>query len=68
VNPTAAYRAAGADPADGPGSGPEDPRVLGALEEYLAALEAGQAPGRREFLAATPPSPSGWATTSTAWS
>src|SRR5262249_25795170 len=28
----------------------EDPRVVQALEEYVAALEAGQAPDRRAFL------------------
>jgi serine/threonine protein kinase len=32
-------------------SGPEDPRVIRALEEYLAALETGQRPDRQEFLA-----------------
>jgi len=47
--PTEAHRAASADP-DGAGSGPDDPRVLRAVEEYLAALEAGRAPGRDEFL------------------
>jgi serine/threonine protein kinase len=31
-------------------SGPDDPRVIEALREYLAALEAGQRPNRREFL------------------
>src|SRR5262245_28153009 len=29
----------------------DDPRVARALEEYLAALEEGRAPDRREFLA-----------------
>src|SRR5438067_2133806 len=29
---------------------PDDPRVARALEEYLAALEAGQAPARDQFL------------------
>jgi serine/threonine protein kinase len=47
MNETEAYRAASADSND---SGPDDPRVLRAVEEYLAALEAGQAPGRDEFL------------------
>jgi hypothetical protein len=47
MNLTEAYRAASADP---DGSSPDDPRVLRAVEEYLAALEAGQAPGRDEFL------------------
>jgi serine/threonine protein kinase len=37
-----------ADPA------PEDPRVTEALEEYLAALEAGQVPDRNELLARYP--------------
>src|SRR5262249_30753546 len=50
MNPTEAYRAAGAD-AEGSGSGPDDSRVLRAVEEYLAALEAGRPPGRDEFLA-----------------
>src|SRR5262245_19427868 len=31
-------------------SGPDDPRVIRALEEYLAALEAGHRPDRQEFL------------------
>src|SRR5437868_4400668 len=30
---------------------PNDPRVTGALEEYLAALEEGQQVDRQEFLA-----------------
>jgi serine/threonine protein kinase/Flp pilus assembly protein TadD len=34
-----------------PAAGAEDPRVIAALEEYLAALEAGRRPDRREFLA-----------------
>jgi serine/threonine protein kinase/tetratricopeptide (TPR) repeat protein len=50
MNPTEAYRAADADP-NGSGSGPDDPRVMRAVEEYLAALEAGRPPGRDEFLA-----------------
>jgi WD40 repeat protein/serine/threonine protein kinase len=32
----------------------EDPRVIRALEEYLAAFEAGRRPDRREFLAGYP--------------
>ena len=47
MNQTEAYRTASTGPA---GSGPDDPRVLRAVEEYLAALEAGRAPGRDEFL------------------
>jgi serine/threonine protein kinase len=35
-------------------SDPADPRVVRALEEYLAALEAGRAPGRADFLARHP--------------
>jgi serine/threonine protein kinase/WD40 repeat protein len=35
-------------------SGPDDPRVIQALEEYLAALEAGEPPARHEFLARHP--------------
>jgi serine/threonine protein kinase/Tfp pilus assembly protein PilF len=49
MNPTEALRAASAGP-DEAGSGPDDPRVLAAVEEYLAALEAGRAPARAEFL------------------
>ncbi len=32
-------------------TGPEDPRVIAAVEEYLAALEAGGRPDRGAFLA-----------------
>ncbi len=35
----------------GSSSGPDDPRVLAALEEYLAAVDAGQRPDRQDFLA-----------------
>ena len=49
MNETEAFRAASAAPISA-GSGPDDPRVLRAVEEYLAALETGQAPGRDEFL------------------
>jgi tetratricopeptide (TPR) repeat protein len=49
MNPTEAYRAASAIP-NGSG-GADDPRVLHAVEEYLAELEAGRAPGRAAFLA-----------------
>ena len=49
MNPTEAYQADGVG-RDGDGSGPDDPRVLRAVEEYLAALEAGVAPNRAEFL------------------
>jgi serine/threonine protein kinase len=45
-----AFRAAGMDPG-GSGSGPDDPPLLRAVEEYLAALEAGTPPPRAEFLA-----------------
>jgi hypothetical protein len=34
-----------------PSAAQDDPRVIGALEEYLAALEAGQRPDRQAFLA-----------------
>src|SRR5262245_128511 len=37
-----------------PSAPPEDPRVARALEEYLAALEAGNRPGRQRFLARYP--------------
>jgi serine/threonine protein kinase/Flp pilus assembly protein TadD len=33
------------------GPGPDDPRVIAALEEYLAAMKAGRAPKREDFLA-----------------
>src|SRR6478736_3289590 len=33
---------------------PDDPRVVRALEEYSAALKAGQRPDRHEFLARHP--------------
>jgi serine/threonine protein kinase/WD40 repeat protein len=43
------------DPApDGPRAAPDDPRVVAAVEEYLAALEAGRAPPRAQFLAGYP--------------
>src|SRR5260370_42673576 len=32
-------------------TGLDDPRVIEALDEYLAALETGQKPDRQEFLA-----------------
>ena len=44
---------AGAD-AGGDGAALDDPRVIEAVEAYLAALEAGQAPDRPEFLARYP--------------
>jgi tetratricopeptide (TPR) repeat protein/serine/threonine protein kinase len=34
--------------------GPDDPRVIAALEEYVAALQAGQAPDREAFQARHP--------------
>jgi tetratricopeptide (TPR) repeat protein len=49
MNPTEAYRPACLKP-NGSAPSSEDPRVLQAVEEYLAALEAGPAPGREEFL------------------
>ncbi len=49
MSPTESYRALRAD-ADAASSGQEDSRVLRAVEEYLAALEAGQTPSRNEFL------------------
>ena len=36
------------------GPGPDDPRVIAALEEYAAALKAGGAPERQAFLARHP--------------
>jgi mono/diheme cytochrome c family protein len=36
------------------GPGPDDPRVITALEEYQLALKAGQAPDREEFQAQHP--------------
>jgi serine/threonine protein kinase len=44
-------RSAVAPPAEGAG---DDPRLAQALDEYLTALEAGQAPDRQEFLARHP--------------
>jgi WD40 repeat protein/serine/threonine protein kinase len=49
MNPTESYRTASAD-LNGVDSGPDEPRVLQAVEEYMAALEAGRAPDRDEFL------------------
>jgi serine/threonine protein kinase/Flp pilus assembly protein TadD len=43
-----------AAPDAAPASGVDDPRVLAALEEYQAALEAGQQPNRAAFLARYP--------------
>jgi serine/threonine protein kinase len=40
--------------ASGLGPAPDDPRVIAALEEYLAALKAGQAPDRLAFQARHP--------------
>jgi eukaryotic-like serine/threonine-protein kinase len=40
--------------ADAPDRRLEDPRVIRAVQEYLAALEAGAAPDREEFLAGYP--------------
>jgi hypothetical protein len=50
MNPPQAHRAVSAGPA-GSDHGPDDSRVLRAVEEYLAALEAGRPPSRDEFLA-----------------
>ena len=36
---------------NGERSAVDDPRVIAALEEYAAALEAGKAPDRKAFLA-----------------
>jgi serine/threonine protein kinase len=36
------------------GPGPDDPRVIAALEEYQAAMQAGRAPDRQAFLARHP--------------
>jgi serine/threonine protein kinase len=45
-----------APPPAGPGepTPPEHPEMLGAVQEYLAALEAGNKPNRQEFLARHP--------------
>jgi serine/threonine protein kinase len=40
--------------ADSSEPGPDDPRVIAALEEYAAALKAGKAPAREEFQARHP--------------
>src|SRR5262249_14205218 len=50
MNPTEAYHPASAEPP----SGPDDPRLLRAVEEYLAALETGTPPCRDEFLGRHP--------------
>jgi serine/threonine protein kinase/Flp pilus assembly protein TadD len=42
------------DPASGVPAEPDDPRVLQAVEEYLAARQAGRRPDRQEFLARFP--------------
>jgi hypothetical protein len=34
--------------------GPDDPRVIAALEEYMSAVQAGQAPNRDAFQARHP--------------
>jgi serine/threonine protein kinase/tetratricopeptide (TPR) repeat protein len=39
---------------ESPGAGPDDPRVIAALEEYVSALQAGQAPDRDAFQARHP--------------
>jgi serine/threonine protein kinase/Flp pilus assembly protein TadD len=49
MNSTELYQAPDAQP-DGAAASVDDPRVLRAVEDYLAALEAGQAPGREDFL------------------
>jgi serine/threonine protein kinase/Flp pilus assembly protein TadD len=48
MNPADSPEAAGASAGTAP---PDDPRVTRALEEYMAALEAGRRPGRADFLA-----------------
>jgi hypothetical protein len=35
-------------------SAPDDPRVIAAVREYVALMEAGQRPGRGEFLGRYP--------------
>jgi serine/threonine protein kinase len=42
------------DAAGGVSSSPDDPRVVAALREYVAALEAGRRPDRRDFLGRHP--------------
>jgi serine/threonine protein kinase len=39
---------------ESPGTAPDDPRVVAALEEYASAVKAGRAPGRTAFLAQHP--------------
>ena len=43
-----------ADTPEPPGPGPEDPRLIEALEQYSAALRDGPKPNRKEFLARYP--------------
>jgi hypothetical protein len=40
-----------ADAADSTANTPDDPRLLAALDEYLATVEAGRRPDRQGFLA-----------------
>src|SRR4051794_9199919 len=49
MNPTEAF-----SPGSPAASAPDDPRVVRALEEYSAALKAGQKPDRHEFQARYP--------------
>jgi tetratricopeptide (TPR) repeat protein len=53
MNPTELYRPASANSVNA-ASGADESRVFEAVEEYLAALEAGQAPSREEFLSGHP--------------
>jgi serine/threonine protein kinase len=56
MNQTGNGRAQGPVPSAAAASdpSPDDPRVIAALEEYTAALQAGQAPDRHAFLARHP--------------
>ena len=55
MNKTENYRSPKqAAPGSGPPSSADDPRVAAALEEYLAACEAGRKPARAAFLARHP--------------
>ena len=53
-NGHAEVRVPPASAAEASGPGADDPRVIAALEEYQAALRAGQAPDRQAFQARHP--------------
>ncbi len=50
-NPLSHHAGTTTGPSAGPGSSSGDPRIVAAIEEYLAAARAGSLPDRSEFLA-----------------